>query len=82
MITHGYKICSDLNLWDKLANFTDYPHLFSNDENIQKLIHGIKGSGQSIGWTLRQLDYISKNGYQKFKEGYEKGYIKNFYNKS
>ena len=59
--------------WVQLKNRSDQPFMFEdsplNDsiETHMKVIH----SGASFAWTMRQLEYIAKNGWDDFVNSYK-----------
>ena len=65
-------------LWSWLSNYNPKNgFMFSSHTNLEKLqdemsknpINGCH-SGSSYSATMRSMEYIAKNGYQKFKELY------------
>ncbi len=76
MLENGYQSISELELWDWLQTFKHDEHGFmcSNHENIllisqkmQSLPNPPNHSGSSFGHIMRTLEYIAKNGMDKFK---------------
>ena len=64
-------------LWDWLKNVPtptkeDEGFMFSVDPNIMKIDKEMKlydyHSGSSYGWTMRQMEYIAKNGWESFRD--------------
>lgn len=71
MLEDGYKTITDLDLWNWIANYTPEEgkgFMFSSHDNITKIGNAMKTghSGASYGWTMRNMESIAKNGWDKF----------------
>jgi hypothetical protein len=89
MLTAGYIIINQLNGWESLVNYNECSYLFFENEDkpdIQNILIAMRTNyihnGNSLSWTIRKLDFISKFGYDKFKRFFENGIIQNYYEKS
>lgn len=77
-VSNGYTAISQLELWEWLKTFTpehDKGFMFSDNKNISKIITKMESlpdapghSGSSFGWTMRQLEFIAKQGLDKYKD--------------
>jgi hypothetical protein len=77
-VENGYKIISDLDLWETLKNYEppkDNGFMISDSEFLNvirsklELIPKITGyPGCSFAITMRHLYYIAKNGIENHKE--------------
>jgi hypothetical protein len=60
------------NLWGWLKEYTPAENkgfMFSNHPNLDKINAAMKyggHSGSSYAWTMRQMEYIAKNGWDTF----------------
>lgn len=76
MLKNAYDAINASEAWDWLKNFNQQSFMFSLDpmvnkisENMEKL--GYNGhSGASFGWTMRNMEYLAKNGKTKFFSHY------------
>ena len=77
MLENGYQAISELELWYWLRTFEPGEHGFmcSNHENIhgiskkmQSLPNPPNHSGSSFGHVMRIMEYIAKNGLEKYKD--------------
>lgn len=62
-------------LWDWLKEFTPEDgngFMFTTHPNLEKINKEMKlydnHSGTSYGWTMRQMEYIAKNGWESFRD--------------
>ena len=66
MVKDAYEATEKAEAWDYLKNFEpNNGFMFSNDTTVNKINANIKydgHSGSSYGWTMRQIQYIAKNG--------------------
>jgi hypothetical protein len=66
---------SQLELWEYMKKDTE-SYMFSNDSQVNRISAKIvqlgydEHGGSSFGCTLRAMQYIAKNGYDKFREDY------------
>ena len=72
MIKRAYEVIYKTESWHLLSNFKGESFMFSKDDKINTLIEKVaddyqRHSGASIGWTMRQLEYIAKHGFTKYK---------------
>jgi hypothetical protein len=79
MIQSAYHTVSRLNKWDYMrrynpSNQTGY--MFDRDQTMGEITSAIdenyRGghSGVSMAITMRRIQYIAKNGFEKFKDDY------------
>ena len=77
-LVSAHKIVTRLELWNWLRNFTpekgngfmftrDVPELDRLNEEMYKDPVSSGHSGSSYGITMRNMEYIAKNGYNAFK---------------
>ncbi len=73
MVEDGYKAVSSVDGgWDFLKNFTPEENkgfMFSSNPILDSISNKMDSghSGSSYGWTMRQLEYIAKNGMDMYK---------------
>ena len=76
MIENGYQTISELELWDWLKTYEpgEYGFMCSSHDNIlrisrkmQELPNRSNHSGSSFGHSMRILQYIAKEGLDKFR---------------
>ena len=73
MIESGYRSIMKCEGWNILQNFTGESFMFSRDPSVCQLMdavsegYGGNHSGSSMGYTMRQLEFIAKNGFARFK---------------
>ena len=71
MLTNAWRSINQTELWNYMRKEQD-SFMFSNDPEIHIIINkmselGYDGhSGSSFGWTMRQMQYIAKNGEQQY----------------
>jgi len=71
MLINAWNSITQLELWNYMKNDTD-SYMFNNDKEVyligNKMIElGYNGhSGCSFGWTMRQMQYIAKNGERQY----------------
>jgi hypothetical protein len=74
MISTALCAVTQLELWDFIRNFKEESFMFSNHKNVYEIYNKIEElgygghSGSSFGLTMRQIQYIAKNGLDNFKE--------------
>jgi hypothetical protein len=81
LVNNGYRTISQLELWDWLRNYTPEPgagFMFSTSPNIERIMQHMESqpdspghSGSSFAFTMRSLQYIAKNGIEKYKQQIE-----------
>jgi len=75
MYTTAHSAISQLELWDFMAKDIE-SYMFSSNPKVGKIYEkieelGYKGhSGASFGCTMRDMQSIAQNGYDKFREEY------------
>ena len=77
MISNGYFAVSQLELWDWMKNFnpksdegfmfTKHPNAYRIIEKMESLSNPPGHSGSSFAITMRHLEYIAKNGIDKYR---------------
>jgi hypothetical protein len=81
MLVNAWNAINQLELWNYMRRET-YSYMFSDDEEICKITLkmeelGYNGhSGFSFGWTMRQMQYIAKNGEETYMKEILKPVIK------
>jgi hypothetical protein len=74
MLEAAIKAINQLEAWDELAHYSpprNKGFMFDDSEFIKKINQKIAEfydghSGSSYGWTMRQIEYIAKNGVDKY----------------
>lgn len=75
MYTSAHAAISQLEFWDFMKKDTE-SYMFSSDPNVGKIYAKIQElgytghSGGSFGCVMRDMQYIARNGYDKFREEY------------
>lgn len=72
MLSSAYSVMNEIEGWTFLANFAEESFIFSNNPTVHRLTRAVSNkynyhSGYSMGWTMRQLEYIAKNGFTAYK---------------
>ena len=75
MISIGYTAIDKLELWDWLKTYEpESGFMFSSHPNINRIMQKMESlpdppghSGCSFGITMRQLEYIAKEGLDQYK---------------
>jgi hypothetical protein len=77
MVSNGYKAIDELELWQWMNMYTPDDNsgfIWSNHPNMNRIIQKMESladapghSGASFAVTMRQLEYIAKNGLDKYK---------------
>jgi hypothetical protein len=80
MIYSAYICVSNEECWNVIANFNETSFMFSQDPVIKELMSKINEnynghSGASLGWTMRQLEFIAKYGYTEYLGLFDKNVI-------
>lgn len=79
MIQSAYITVSRLNKWDYMRRYNpsiQTGYMFDRDQTMGEITSAIDNnyngghSGMSMGYTMRRIQYIAKNGFEKFKEDY------------
>lgn len=72
MLTNAYNAIDLTETWDFVSSDIE-SFMFSDDDRIYKISSMMKElgydahSGMSFGYTMRSMQYIAKNGLDKFK---------------
>lgn len=74
MVRTGIDAVTGAEMWDWLKTYepdegkgfmySDHPNLDKINDRMNRLYSG--HSGSSYGWTMRQLQYIAKNGFDSY----------------
>ena len=79
MVENGYQAISELELWNWLKTYEPdrFGFMFSNDDTILRISQKMQSlpnrpnhSGASFGHSMRILQYIAKEGLDKFRLDY------------
>jgi hypothetical protein len=71
MLVNAWNSITQLELWEYMRQ-DRYSYMWSNDKEIDRITKkmeelGYNGhSGCSFGWTMRQMQYIAKNGEETY----------------
>lgn len=73
MVSSAYLVMNKKEGWDLLVNFDETSFMTCENPSILMLMSSINEnynghSGASLAWTMRQLQYIAKNGYTKYRD--------------
>jgi len=78
MVSNGYTAVSQLELWNWMKEYTpennngfqfsEHPYIYRIAAKMESLPNPPGHSGSSFGCTMRELEYIAKNGLDKYKE--------------
>ena len=75
MYTTAHFAISQLELWEYMKKDKE-SYMLSNDQEVKRIYAKIEQlgynghSGASFGCTLREMQSIAQNGYDKFREEY------------
>ena len=78
MYETAFNAITQLELWTYMKNFKGESFMFSNDKEVNWIYSKIENlgycghSGASFGFIMRTMEYIAKNGLNKFQEEYTK----------
>lgn len=78
MYTTAHSAITQLELWEYMKKDTN-SYMFSDDTEVNRIYAKIEQlgynghSGCSFGCTLRAMQFIAQNGYDKFREDYLAG---------
>jgi len=73
MLEDADKAITECGLWDWLRDYNPEDgkgFMFSNHPNLDRINNAMKyggHSGSSYGWTMRQMEYIAKHGWDLFE---------------
>ena len=74
MVETAYKAISNIEGWIPIRNFNGHSFMFCEDPCIVDIMtkinneYGDGHSGSSIGFTMRHMEYIAKNGFSRYRE--------------
>lgn len=72
MLKNAHQAITSTEYWDYMRTFNEQSFMFSNNPAVSKIITkmselGYDGhSGCSFAWTMRQMEFLAKNGKQAF----------------
>jgi hypothetical protein len=72
MLKNAHQAITSTEYWDYMRTFNEQSFMFSNNPAISKIMTkmselGYDGhSGCSFAWTMRQMEFLAKNGKQAF----------------
>jgi hypothetical protein len=72
MLKNAHQAIASTDYWDYMRTFNEQSFMFSNNPAVSAIIKkmselGYDGhSGASFGWTMRQMEFLAKNGKQAF----------------
>ena len=78
MYETAFNAITQLELWTYMQNFKGESFMLSLDEEVKCIYSKIENlgycghSGASFGFIMRNMEYISKNGLDKFQQEYTK----------
>ena len=78
LVSNGYTAVSQLELWNWMKEYTPendegfawskHPYIYRIMDKMESLPNPPGHSGCSFAVTMRELEYIAKNGIDKYKE--------------
>ena len=81
MLVNAHWAVSSCELWGWIRAFNQMSFMLSNSPELHRISKkmgeqpiGQLHSGASFGLTLRVMEYIAKNGYDKYREHYLSGH--------
>ena len=77
MYSSAFDAITQLELWSFMRNFSGESFIFSSAPEVSRIsakiaelgYHG--HSGASFGFTMRAMEYIAKNGIDRYQEEYQ-----------
>ena len=72
MLKNAHQAITSTEYWDYMRTFSEQSFMFSNSPAVSRIMTkmtqlGYDGhSGCSFGWTMRQMEFLAKNGKQAF----------------
>jgi hypothetical protein len=72
ILSSAYNVIQQNEAWNLLRNFKEESFMFSRDIVINNLMTKINNayggghSGSSMGYTMRQMEYIANNGFDAY----------------
>jgi len=77
MLRAAHQAITNCELWDWLRNYQARSFMFDNSKEIKRInteMHkdpvNNNHSGSSYGFTMRQMEYLAKNGYGEYRKSY------------
>jgi hypothetical protein len=72
MLNDAYQAVTVTQSWDSMKNFAGESFMFGKEPWISNVMtamqHRDSHSGASFGWTMRQIEYIAKEGWDAYVE--------------
>lgn len=72
MLNDAYQAVNVTQSWDNMKNFTGESFMFSSEPWISNVMTAMhlrdQHSGASFGWTMRQIEFIAKEGWEAYVE--------------
>lgn len=78
MLKNAHQAITLTEQWGFMRTFSDPSFMFSNSPTLSTITNkmsqlGYDGhSGCSFGWTMRQMEFLAKNGKQAFLQQFHK----------
>ena len=78
ILKNAHQAITSTEYWDYMRTFNEQSFMFSNSSAVSKIMTkmtqlGYDGhSGCSFGWTMRQMEFLAKNGKQAFLRQFHK----------
>ena len=72
MLRNAHQAITSTEYWDYMRTFNEQSFMFSNSPAVSRIMTkmsdlGYDGhSGCSFAWTMRQMEFLAKNGKQAF----------------
>ena len=71
MLKNAHQAITSTEYWDYMRTFNEQSFMFSDNPAVSKISKkmselGYSHSGGSFGWTMRQMEFLAKNGKQAF----------------
>jgi hypothetical protein len=76
MYSTAFDAITQLELWPFMRNFQEGSFMFSSSPEVSRISERISQlgygghSGCSFGFTMRAMEYIAKNGINRYEEEY------------
>lgn len=82
MVSSAYKVVQNMGEWDFIRRYDpseDTGYMSDSNERINAIKHSIDEeyqghSGASMGCTMREIQFIAKNGFNAYKQSYMRSY--------
>ena len=78
MLKNAHQAITMAEAWQFMRTFSDQSFMFSSNPIVSDIMKkmselGYDGhSGSSFGWTMRQMEFLAKNGKQAFLRQFHK----------